>query len=89
MAEHAAIPEVSSLTRRLLHAVRGFTTPLLPDDYLELVNPMWSTRELRAKIVAIRRETPDTATVVLRPAFPWPGHRPGSGRRRDVVVLRP
>jgi len=86
MAEHAATPEVSSLTRRLLHAVRGFTTPLLPDDYLELVNPMWSTRELRAKIVAIRRETPDTATVVLRPAFPWPGHRPGQFMRLGVEI---
>jgi len=23
------------------------TTPLLPDDYLKLLNPLWSARELR------------------------------------------
>jgi stearoyl-CoA 9-desaturase NADPH oxidoreductase len=86
MAARAATPAISSLTRRVLHAARGFTTPLVPDDYLELVNPMWSTRELRAKIVKIRRETPDTATVVLRPAFGWPGHRPGQFIRLGVEI---
>ncbi len=25
------------------------TTPLLPDDYLHMVNPLWSARELRGK----------------------------------------
>ena len=31
-------------------AVRALFTPLLPDDYLELINPLWSTRELRGRI---------------------------------------
>lgn len=34
------------------HALRKIaariTTPLLPDDYLHLANPLWSARELRA-----------------------------------------
>lgn len=33
-----------------------FTTPLLPDDYSVLINPRWSTRELRGTIAAVRRE---------------------------------
>lgn len=43
-----------------LAKVRGilqrFTTPLLPDDYSALINPLWSTRELRGKIERVRRE---------------------------------
>lgn len=43
-----------------LAAVRGilkrFTTPLLPDDYSALINPLWSTRELRGKIVRVQRD---------------------------------
>ena len=32
-----------------LRTVAGrMTTPLLPDDYLHLANPLWSARELRA-----------------------------------------
>ena len=27
------------------------TTPLLPDDYLTLLNPLWSARELRGEVV--------------------------------------
>jgi stearoyl-CoA 9-desaturase NADPH oxidoreductase len=84
--ERAAEPRISSATRRLLRSARTLTTPLLPDDYLELINPMWSTRELRGRIEAIRPETHDTATVVIRPSFPWPGHRPGQYLRLGVEI---
>ena len=30
------------------------TTPLLPDDYLKLLNPLWSARELRGAVVDVR-----------------------------------
>lgn len=43
------------------------TSPLLPDDYLKLVNPLWSARELRGRIVEIRQETADAATLVIKP----------------------
>ena len=86
MAERAATPQIPSAARRVLTAVRGFTTPLLPDDYLELLNPMWSTKELRARVVEVRAETPDTATLVLRPAHSWPGHRPGQFMRLGVEI---
>ncbi|HZU47013.1 MAG TPA: ferredoxin reductase [Mycobacterium sp.] len=45
------------------------TTPLLPDDYLHLANPLWSARELRGRIVEVRRETRDSATLVIKPGW--------------------
>ncbi len=74
------------MRRRALHVVRSLFTPLLPDDYLELINPLWSTRELRGRIERIDRETPDAVTVLIRPGFEWPGHRPGQYLRIGVVV---
>ncbi|WP_067970714.1 ferredoxin reductase [Mycolicibacter icosiumassiliensis] len=45
------------------------TTPLLPDDYLRLANPLWSARELRGRVVEVRRETTDSATLIIRPGW--------------------
>ncbi len=86
MAERGAIPQVPAIRRRALHAVRSLFTPLLPDDYLELINPLWSTRELRGRIERIEPETADAATVLIRPGYEWPGHAPGQYLRIGVVV---
>jgi ferredoxin-NADP reductase len=54
------------------------TSPLLPDDYLKLINPLWSARELRGKIVEVRPETHDSATLVIKPGWGFSAdHRPG------------
>ncbi|MBJ7518714.1 MAG: ferredoxin reductase [Solirubrobacteraceae bacterium] len=74
------------MRRRLLRAARTFTTPLLPDDYLELINPLWSARELRGRIERIEPETPWASTVVIRPGWEWPGHRPGQYLRVGVDI---
>ena len=50
------------------------TTPLLPDDYTRLANPLWSARELRGRILEVRRETQDSATLVIKPGWGF-GHR--------------
>ncbi|MEX2448970.1 MAG: ferredoxin reductase [Solirubrobacterales bacterium] len=86
MAERGATPQVHPLRRRALRAVSSLFTPLLPDDYLELINPLWSTRELRGRIERIDPETADAATVLIRPGFAWSGHRPGQYLRIGVVV---
>jgi ferredoxin-NADP reductase len=86
VAERGATPEVPELRRKALHAVRSLFSPLLPDDYLELINPLWSTRELRGRIERIDHETPDAVTVLIRPGFEWTGHRPGQYLRIGVVV---
>jgi len=86
MAERGATPNVSPLRRRVLKAAGVLFTPLLPDDYLELINPLWSTRELRGRVERIQRETDDAATVLIRPGWDWGGHEPGQYLRIGVVV---
>lgn len=49
--------------------VGRITTPLLPDDYLHLANPLWSARELRGRVLEVRRETEDSATLVIKPGW--------------------
>ena len=54
------------------------TTPLLPDDYLKLLNPLWSARELRGVVVHVQPETEDSATVQIKPGWGFSGdYRPG------------
>ena len=62
-----------------LREVAGrLTTPLLPDDYLSLINPLWSQRELRGRVERVIPETADAATLVIRPGWGWSFHyRPG------------
>lgn len=86
MAERGAIPQVPEARRRALRAVRSLFSPLLPDDYLELIDPLWSTRELRGRIERIEPETADAATVLIRPGHEWMGHRAGQYLRIGVVV---
>jgi ferredoxin-NADP reductase len=69
-----------------MRLARAMTTPLVPDDYLALMNPAWSARELMGTIVAIRPETAEASTVVVRPSFPWPGHDPGQYLRIGVEL---
>ena len=87
MAERGARPRVPAVRRRLLRAAGVFFTPLLPDDYLELIDPLWSSRELRGRIESITRETADSVTVTIRPGWVWEGHAPGRYLRVGVVVV--
>jgi ferredoxin-NADP reductase len=58
----------------LLRALASrLTTPLLPDDYLHLVNPLWSARELRGVVVDVVPETETAATLVIKPGWGWSG----------------
>jgi ferredoxin-NADP reductase len=60
-----------SNVRYVRSVVARMTTPLLPDDYLHLVNPLWSARELRGKIIEVLPETGDAATLVIKPGWGW------------------
>jgi stearoyl-CoA 9-desaturase NADPH oxidoreductase len=76
----------SAVLRGVAGAVERLTTPLLPDDYLALVSPLWSGRELRGRLEAIHPETADAATLVIRPGRTWAGHRPGQWVRIGVDI---
>lgn len=60
--KHPAVDALRSLASRV-------TAPLLPDDYLKLANPLWSARELRGRVIEVRRETEDSATLVIKPGW--------------------
>jgi ferredoxin-NADP reductase len=77
MAERGAKPNVHPLRARALKAISAFTSPLLPDDYLELINPLWSTREVRGRIEEVNHEAGDAVTVLIKPGHAFPGHEPG------------
>jgi ferredoxin-NADP reductase len=52
------------------------------DRYLELVDPTWTVREVRAEVVDVRRQTPGTVMLTLRPNDAWAGFAAG----QHVVV---
>ena len=73
MANSGTIP-----WERVRRAGSKLTTPLHPDDYLSLLNPLWSSRELRGRVERVVPETDDAATLVIRPGWGWRyDHRPG------------
>src|SRR6201996_8658524 len=86
MPEKGAPPNVHPVQRRVLKALSSLSSPLLPDDYLELVNPLWSTRELRGRIVGVKRETANAATILIKPGYRWPGHKPGQYLRIGIDI---
>jgi ferredoxin-NADP reductase len=83
---------VATATTPRVNVLRGLaaraTTPLLPDDYLKFLNPLWSARELRGEIVDVRSETEDSATVIIKPGWGFsadyqPGQYVGIGLSVD------
>ena len=62
-------------TKDTLKRVRGllkrFTTPLLPDDYSVLLNPLWSTRELRGTIKSVEHQG-EVVHLVITPGWGVP-----------------
>ncbi|GAA3226375.1 NADPH oxidoreductase [Pseudonocardia petroleophila] len=70
----------------MFKALVALTTPLLPEDYLSLVDPLWSTTELRGRVVGVRRETDRATTLTIRPGRAWTGHRAGQYVRIGVDV---
>ena len=72
---------------RLRAVSSALTTPLLADDYLKLINPLWSSRELRGRIVEVRPETRDSVTLVIKPGWGFRfDHQPGQYIGIGVLV---
>ncbi len=75
-----------SLLRRAMRLAELATTPLLPADYLDMIRPLRSGADLRGRIVEIRPETRDAATIVIQPSADWAGHTPGQYVRLGIDV---
>jgi stearoyl-CoA 9-desaturase NADPH oxidoreductase len=86
MAERGAEPAVPRGRRLFLRAVQRLFSPLRPDDYLEMINPLWTTKELRGKVERVEPQGSEAASVLIRPGYEWPGHKPGQYVRLGVVI---
>jgi len=84
-----AIPtrrRAGSLLRRAAQLAERATTPLLPADYLDIFDPLRRGADLRGRIVDVQPETPDAATIVIRPGADWAGHVPGQYVRIGIDI---
>lgn len=52
-------------------------SPLAPDDYLGLIDPLLSARHPAGRVVTVRPECAGAATLEIRPGRGWAGHRAG------------
>jgi stearoyl-CoA 9-desaturase NADPH oxidoreductase len=77
---------VDRLRRRAVRVAELAATPLVPADYVDLVDPLRSGEQLRARVVAISPETRDAVTVELEPGRGWQPHLPGQYVRLGVDV---
>lgn len=55
----------------------ALASPLAPDDYLGLIDPLLSARHPAGRVVAVRPECAGAATLEIRPGRGWAGHRAG------------
>ena len=69
-----------------LRVLGAVTTPLVPSDYLDVIDPLRSGAALRGRIQAITPETADAVTVLIRPGRGWQGHLPGQYVRIGIDV---
>ena len=71
-------PSATSRALRIAETLLApFVYPRSAEDYLREVFPLLSQTEIKAEVVALRRETHDTTTLVLRPNGLFAGHRAG------------
>ena len=73
MTDTIARPTVPSRSLRgtLVRLAEAITTPLVPDDYLDLFSPLRRGAALRGRVVEVIPETRDAATLVIRPGADW------------------
>ncbi|AKT50127.1 ferredoxin reductase [Arsenicicoccus sp. oral taxon 190] len=62
------------------------TTPLRPADFLSLVDPLASPRQLRGVVTSVVPETDDTTTIHFRPGRGWDSHMAGQWARVGVEI---
>ncbi|HEX4878509.1 MAG TPA: ferredoxin reductase [Limnobacter sp.] len=82
-AEQSLFKRVTGLVTKVSDA---FAFPLKTSHYIELVNPLWTTHALQARVEAVWDETADCRTLTLRPGLNWRSHRPGQHLRIGVPI---
>ena len=77
---------MGTLRDRFLQLAERITTPLVPADYLDIIDPLRSGSALRGRIVEIHPETRDAVSLVIKPGRGWRAHTPGQYTRIGVDV---
>ena len=78
---------IAETARRPLRSIAQMVaTPLVPRDFIDLIDPLSSSRDLRGRVAAITQETADAVTVRIRVGRGWRGHRAGQFVRIGVDV---
>ncbi|MCW2865830.1 MAG: oxidoreductase [Marmoricola sp.] len=84
------VPDAPRWTTTLRSGVRRVAelaaTPLVPADYLDIIDPLRPGADLRGRIEAVLPETADAATLVIKPGADWAGHVPGQYVRIGIDV---
>ncbi len=86
LGAEAAPSPVRALLGGARRVAEALATPLVPGDYLDLVDPLRAGADLRGRVIDIRRETADAVTVVIRPGRGWLGHVPGQYIRIGIDI---
>ncbi|HYC01434.1 MAG TPA: ferredoxin reductase [Candidatus Limnocylindrales bacterium] len=66
--------------------IDGLAYPLRVSHYAELLNPLWASHQLRARIEHFHEETGNARTLTLRPGKGWRTHRAGQHVRVAVAI---
>ena len=80
------VTPMGTLRDRFLQLAERITTPLVPADYLDIIDPLRSGADLRGRIVEIHPETRDAVSLVIKPGRGWRAHTPGQYIRIGVDV---
>lgn len=72
--------------RKLTQAASLLTTPLAPEDFLSLFDPVFSARQLRGVVTRVVSETSNSATIFFRPGRGWRAHLAGQWARIGVEL---
>ena len=80
------VTPMGTLRDRFIQLAERITTPLVPADYLDIIDPLRSGTDLRGRIVAIHPETRDAVSLVIKPGRCWRTHTPGQYIRIGVDV---
>lgn len=71
---------------RLTDLLDAFVYPLRTSHYLELVNPLWTTHTMQARVEKVWDETRGARTLTLKPGVRWRRHRAGQHLRVGIPV---
>ena len=77
-----------TLSRRIRRSalVGILTGPHGVDRYTEVYNRTWTVNDARAKVVAVRKQTPRSVTLTLQPNDAWAGFRAGQHINLTVEI---